>query len=206
MQRDDLRQKAWVINELGDKVLDALSQAVDATREDFRQYESQHPDWVAQSSPSGLANWIHDRMFHNARHLLQEVDDVVFHTKGSIREIIINDRFRLRLKRHRKPASVATYPTQGALDFMNQPLVDEILADMEQVHLIAGYIWDDDARVIGFPILSMRDGLENVLWVHELSYETELPLEFASQDIPSPSVVRSRVRNRMHETKVVDDR
>ena len=72
------------------------------------------------------------------------------------------------MKRHRPPAKVSTYPTQGALDFMAQPKGQLVLAGLEQLRLVAGYQWDADRRETGPAVLSMRHGIDAVLWVHEL--------------------------------------
>ncbi len=71
------RQKERVLDELGEKVLAALSGAIDETRDDLRDYWRIRPDFVEQSSPRGMANWIHDRFWSNACHLLDSVDGVV---------------------------------------------------------------------------------------------------------------------------------
>lgn len=37
-----------------------------------------------------------------------------------------------------------------------------------EVRLEAGYEWDKEARVIGAPVISLRDGRNKIKWVHEL--------------------------------------
>jgi len=110
--------------------------------------------------------------------------------KGSTREVYVRDRFRIRVKRHYRSGQVSVYPTQTALDFLAQPraagvgkCVREVvqapldlveppqapLPGTEMVHLIAGYLWDKDANQIGPPVLSLRDGADNIVWLVELS-------------------------------------
>ena len=132
MQVQKLRHKARVLDELGEKVLEALVGAIDAAREDLRGYRETLPEIALQSSARGMANWIHDRIWYHACRLLDLVEDVVCYERGPFREVIVKDRYRIRLKRHRLPAAVSTFLTQGALDFMEQPDGQRVLDGMEQ--------------------------------------------------------------------------
>jgi len=194
-----LRNKAQVLYEIGEKVLCALADAVNAAREDLHDYRTTCPDFATQSSPRGMANWIHDRIWYHARHLLDSIDDVVCHEKGSTKEIIVRDRYRIRLKRHRRLADVATYPTQGALNFMEQPEGQLVLAGMEQLRLICGYQWDNDSGEIGPAVLSMRDGTKNVIGVHELDGTEQAATPLPGREAPSPAVVRDRLDGMFEE-------
>ncbi len=188
-----LRQKARVLDELGEKVLDGFAAAVEEARRDLATYRESLPEVAAQSSARGLANWIHDRVWHHTCQLLDSVDGVVLYEKGVVREIIVNDRYRLRVKRHRAPAAVSTYPTQGAMDFMEQPDGQFVLAGMEQLRLIVGYEWDADRGEMGPAVLSMRHGIENVLWVHELTSAHLSAPQLPRRVAPAAAVVRSRL-------------
>ena len=163
-----LRDKARVLDELGDKMLEALAASVAGARTDYLRYQVTLPDFAAQASSRGSANWIHDRLWHHVRALLADVDDVLLIDLGVTREIVLAGRYRIRMKRHRPPAQVATYPTQTAMDFMSQAPEQLVLEGLDQVNLIAGYVWLGDSSEIGPAVLSMRDGQDNVLWVHEL--------------------------------------
>ena len=196
-----VRHKARVLEELGEKVLDALADAVDAARDDLRKYWTTLPDIAAQSSPRGMANWIHDRVWYHACRLLDSIGDVVCYEKGPFREVIVRDRYRMRLKRHRPPAAVATFPTQGALDFMEQPDGQFVLAGMEQLRLICGYMWNEDSGEIGPAVLSMRHGIKNVLWVHELSSTEGSATPLPDREGPTPSIVRSRLDGMVEEAQ-----
>lgn len=169
----DIRDKARVLDELGDKVLEALAASVTGARRDFLRYQTTLPDFAAQASSRGSANWIHDRLWHHVRALLDDVDDVLLIDLGVTREVVLGGRYRIRMKRHHPPAQVATYPTQTAMHFMSQAPEQLVLEGLEQVNLIAGYVWFGDSAEIGTAVLSLRDGQDNVLWVHELP-ETDL--------------------------------
>ena len=201
MQLQALRQKTQVLEELGEKVLEALVAAADAARDDLRKYRVTLPDIAAQSSARGMANWIHDRIWYHACRLLDSIDDVVCYEKGPFREIIVKDRYRIRVKRHRPPAAVATYPTQGALDFMEQPGGQRVLEGMEQLRLIFGYVWDQDSDAMGPAVLSMRHGIRNVLWAHELSSMGTSATPLPSRVEPAASVVRSRLAGMFEEAQ-----
>ena len=196
-----LRHKARVLDELSEKVLDALVGAVDAARDDLHEYRTALPKIVAQASPRGMANWIHDRVWSHACRLLDPIEDAVCHEKGSSREIVVRGRYRLRLKRHRPPAMVATFPTQGAIDFMEQPDGQRVLEGMEQLRLIFGYVWDQDSDSMGPAVLSMRHGIKNVLWIHELPSLRAEASPLPSREGPAPSVVRARLDDMLEEAQ-----
>lgn len=196
-----LRHKARVLEDLDEKVLEALVSAADAARHDLRTYREILPDIAAQSSARGMANWIHDRIWYHACRLLDSVEDAVCYEKGPFREVIVKDQYRLRLKRHRPPAAVASYPTQGAIDFMEQPDGQRVLEGMEQLRLIFGYAWDPDSDEMGPAVLSMRHGIKNVLWVHELSSTRPTTAPLPSREGPAASLVRSRVDDLVAEGK-----
>ena len=196
-----LRHKARVLEDLGEKVLEALVGAADAVRDDLRMYWETLPDIAAQSSARGMANWIHDRIWYHACRLLDSVEDAICYEKGPFREVIVKDRYRLRLKRHRPPAAVASYPTQGAIDFMEQPDGQRVLEGMERLRLIFGYVWDPDSHEMGPAVLSMRHGIKNVLWVHELSSTQPRAVPLPSREGPAPSLVRSRLDDMVAEAK-----
>ena len=194
----DLRDKARILDELGDKVLEAIAASVASARTDYRQYQTSHPDFVAQASSRGLANWIHDRLWHHLSAFLSETDGVFLIELGATKEIVVGHRYRIRAKRHAPPAQVSTYPTPTALAFLQQPADEPVLAGLEEIRLIAGYVWLSERAEIGPPVLSLRDGQDNVLWVHELpesdaagsptSVTTLPPL-----DEPEESAIRSRL-------------
>ncbi len=194
----DIRDKARILDDLGDKVLEAIAASVVNARADYRLYQTSHPDFVAQASSRGLANWIHDRLWHHLSALLSDTDGIFLVERGATKEVVVGHRFRIRAKRHAPPAQVSTYPTPTALAFFQQPPDDLVLAGFEEIRLIAGYVWLNDRAEIGPSVLSLRDGQDNVQWIHEIpesgaagaraSVTTLPPL-----DEPEESAVRSRL-------------
>lgn len=160
-------QSNVVLAALGDKVVDALTAAVARTREDLVTYRAGNPLWVAEASERGLAGWIHDRLWAALVELLHDNPDVHLLESGPTRDVIVSSRYRIRMKRHDISGNVASYPTQGAMEFFAQPSIPT-LEGMDQVHLIAGYSWTKDLREIGAAVLSMRDGKNNVIWLVDL--------------------------------------
>ena len=156
-----------VLAALGDKVVDAFAAAVARTREDLTAYRSANPLWVAEASERGLAGWIHDRLWAALVELLNLNPDVYLFESGPTRDVIVTDRFRIRVKRHDLAGNVASYPTQGAFEFFAQPSIPTF-DDMDQVHLVAGYCWTKDLRDIGAAVMSLRDGKFNVIWLTDL--------------------------------------
>lgn len=157
-----------VVAALGAKVIEALAAAIPRTRLDIARYRSYLPDIVATSSSRGLANWFHDRVWHHVVSELQDNDDVVIVDKGPVREITVAGTYRVRIKRHDRKGRVSTYPTQTALDFLSQPSEQLVLDGLAQIRLIAGYQWNSTTHEVGPAVLSLRDGMDNVLWMVEL--------------------------------------
>ena len=71
--------------------------------------------------------------------------------------------YRMRVKRHDLVGNVSTYPTQGALEFLEQTFQPTLDGRFEG-HLILGYPWEVNAYEIGSTVLSLRDGMKNIFW------------------------------------------
>ncbi|MGH3616012.1 MAG: hypothetical protein ACRDRK_26155 [Pseudonocardia sp.] len=86
------------------------------------------------------------------------------------RELYVGTRYRLRVKKHDIDGAIATFLTQGALDFLEQE--PATLDGLDEVRLIAGYGWDPELREVGAAVISLRDGHDKVIWKHELDEPT----------------------------------
>jgi|HubBroStandDraft_1064217.scaffolds.fasta_scaffold08683_5 hypothetical protein len=154
---------------LGDKVIDALIFAVSSTRTDLADYRRFRPDWVVQHSERGLAGWIHDRLWYHLTVEQADLSHVVITDKGVLREFTVGPEtevIRFRVKRHDMEGDISTYPTQLALEFLAQ--VDGMLPIFSELHLIAGYRWNQDERSMGGAVISLRDGLDDIKWSQDL--------------------------------------
>ena len=159
-----------VLEDLGDKVLEAFSEATAESRTDLARYRRNSPEFVVDASPRGLANWIHDRLMKRLIDGVEGMDHVSVVESGPTREIFVSSltlRYRIRVKRHDVVGNVSTYPTQGALEFLEQTFQPTLDGRFE-VHLILGYRWEVDAYEIGSTVLSLRDGMKNIIWLIEL--------------------------------------
>lgn len=90
---------------------------------------------------------------------------------GATREVIVDGTvrtYRIRVKRHDVAGRVSTYPTQGALEFLDQPPLQQTFEGLGQAHLIVGYQWEADTHEIGPAVLSLREGKDNIIWLTEL--------------------------------------
>lgn len=105
-------------------------------------------------------------MWSRLTRALDGVAEVSFVENGSTREMYVGIRYRLRAKRHGTFGSVATYPTQTAIAFMEQEQL--ALSGLEQVNLCVGYRWDSEMRQIAEAVLSLRDGQDNIIWLTKL--------------------------------------
>jgi hypothetical protein len=148
--------------DLGDKVVDGVVTAVAATRRDLQDYRRGSPRWVAESTERGLASWIHDRLWIHLVPLIDGVANVDIIDQEPRREITLGYTYRMRLKRHHEDGHVRSYPTQAALEFFAQP-GQGVLDGLEEVHLMAGYVWNRELREMQEPVFSLRDGAR-VIW------------------------------------------
>lgn len=160
-----------VLEDLGEKVKAACLSAVAKARTDLADYRSIRPEYLADASARGLANWIHDRIWAHLDGALEDVGEARVFEQGATREVIVDGvarTYRIRAKRHDVAGRVSTYPTQGALEFLDQPPAQLTFEGLEQAHLIVGYQWEADAHEIGPAVLSLRDGMDTVIWLTEL--------------------------------------
>lgn len=188
---DEPYDKEFLLDQLGDKVTGAVAAAVVEARADLAQYRAEHPSWVASSSERGLANWISDRVWDHLVRATDDLGEVVLREHGSTREIIVGNRIRMRVKRHDLNGAITTYPTQTALSFYEQSGQLVLPHGLPEVCLAVGYVWERESREIGVPVVSFRDGVDNLVWMHELS---QPPVESVVNmppvtDAPVPTVV-----------------
>jgi hypothetical protein len=187
-----------VLEDLGEKVVTGFALMVAQTREDLRVYRTTFPGWVSDSSDRGLLNWCRDRLWAHAVRVFDRVEGVDLNDRPPIREISVGARYRLRVKKHDVEGRVSTYPTQGALEFMEQEQL--VLDGLDEVRLIAGYRWDADSRDLGAAVISLRDGMEKVVWIHDLdepatgSVSTVVPILPPSEPRPPQIEIQSDER------------
>jgi hypothetical protein len=193
---------AWADVEaaLGDKVIEAVVTAVKAATADLADYRRFRPAWVAQASERGLAAWIHDRVWYHLVAALDDHPNVVITDKGVLREITVGPArslYRFRVKRHHVDGDVSTYPTQLALEFLAQ-VEGDMLEGFDELHLIAGYKWNREERAIEYPVISLRDGRQNLIWEHDLSdwdADSTGPQELPSVPEPPAPVIEGAAKD-----------
>jgi hypothetical protein len=155
-----------VLDDIGEKPVEAFSRCVARARADLRLYRRTFPQWVADHSERGLANWINDRLWAHLTTMAESIPGMELIEKGVTREVMVGLNFRFRVKRHDDLGNVASYPTPTFLEFVCQPQGQ--LPGLEETRLIAGYDWSKDERDIGAAVLSLRDGKDNIIWKEEL--------------------------------------
>ncbi|MGU3435017.1 hypothetical protein ACNHUS_18615 [Actinomycetes bacterium M1A6_2h] len=178
-----------MLGDLGDKVVHGVAIAVRSTRQDLADYRSVRPAWVAEHSERGLANWIHDRMWVHLQRQLEHLPECRFVNDEPERRFRVSDKYLFRAKRHDEYGTVATYPTQTALTFMEQELS---LDGMDEVRLLAGYMWDREERAIREGVISLRDSAKNVVWLEKLTEPVDgvaaTPLPSTGPSLPDVTV------------------
>lgn len=150
---------------MGDKVVDGLAGSVRSGAADFQRYRKVLPDLAAQHKARGMANVVHDFVWHHVAAAFDELKEIRLKDDGVTRELLVRADFRLRLKKHRLDGRVSSYPTKAALNFFSQ---DEDLFGSTTWNLAFGYAWDEDLAEILYPVLSLRDGtFDHCLWMTE---------------------------------------
>jgi hypothetical protein len=161
-----------VIAELGDKFLAALVSSVRGTRDDIRDMRQWRPGWFPTMHSRCLSNLIHDRIWARLIAAIESDPATTIIDKGPTREIAVGLNLRLRVKRHLTGDRISTYPTRTAIEFWQQGSL-QALPGLEEVRIAVGYRWDAEAREIEAPLLSLRDGKDNVIWAVELDEPAE---------------------------------
>lgn len=103
---------------------------------------------------------------------MADIEEITICDKGPLREVIVQDRVRIRLKRHYGTGAIATYPTDEALRFYGQdsPKGQLVLFDdlPEMMHLVFGYIWDRDLGEMDAATVSYPVSTDRPLWIREI--------------------------------------
>lgn len=160
---DALISPEQALEALGSPFVAKFDSALDATRGDFARFKKQLPtQWWAHWTERALAGVIHDRLWSNLTHNIEEeVPGVSTSDNGTTRSICVNDRVILRIKRHTEEGQISGYRTRASGDFYMGTL-----AGMEIENLAVGYEWLRDAREIGRAVLSkQRSTNAEPVWV-----------------------------------------
>jgi hypothetical protein len=161
-----------VMAELGDKFRTALVNSVRGTRSDIRDMREWRPAWFPTMHSRCMSNLIHDRIWARLVAAIEGDEATTIIERGPTREIAVGPHVRLRVKRHLTGDTISTYPTRTAIEFWQQGSLNA-LPGLEEVRVAVGYRWDPEAREIGAPRLSLRDGKDNVIWAVELDEPAE---------------------------------
>lgn len=183
--------------ELGDKVIDAVCVGVAHAKEQLRIYQRDHADWLAGNAKRTVANLIHDWMWAAVTTELAEASHVTIVDSDPRRELAIRVEseqrlsYLLRLKRHHLDGSTSSYQTQTVIDFELQGR-NQMFPGYGEVRLEAGYEWDAETRTMGTPLITLRDGRNNVVWTLPLPLYTGSAGGTVTQPItpePTPPIV-----------------
>lgn len=184
MKSTDFPSLEEVLTDLGDDLIERLSAAVYGARDDYRRHRAEHPDWAADETGRGSANFIHDRIWAHLHTQLDGIDDVTFADNEPTRQLGIGSRYVIRVKRHREHDCVRSYPTGTAWQFWSgDPAGVEALPGMRIVPLALGYRWDAEAKLFGSAVLSYRTDMDKPVWVAELE---ETPAETGATTLWRP--------------------
>lgn len=162
-----------VLDELGDKVVHAVSRGVAHAKEQLDVYRESHPAWLNGNAPRTIACLIHDWMWSSLIDDVRDFSHVVTSDNGTTRELVVQvdsrERltYRIRVKRHHLDGRTSSYPTQTVLDFEAQGL-NQTFPGFGECRLEVGYEWDTATRTMGPAVITLRDGQENVLWTVQL--------------------------------------
>lgn len=157
-----------ILSHLGDKLIEAFAKAVRMTRDDLALYRSVLPELAVSHSPRGWANLIHDWLWNHLRRQVEDLSMVQVKESGTIRELVVKEWIRIRVKRQSITGAVATYPTQMALDFYTQPVQLPLVDIPREVKLVFGYKWNSSKGEIGSAVVACPISTRKSHWVHEI--------------------------------------
>jgi hypothetical protein len=195
-----------VLDELGDKFLGALVAAVRGTRVDINELREFKPGWFPSMHARCLSNIIHDRIWARLVAAIESDPDTKIIERGATREIAIGLHVRLRVKRHHVGDKISTYPTRTAIEFWKQS-TQYAFPGLEEVRIAVGYRWDPEMREIEAPLLSLRDGKDNVIWAVELDEPAEgVKVTYKPIEPTMPSIEFGDLDDDADETGAAGDR
>ena len=154
-----------VFEQLGDKVLQAFSDALVEARSDYEKFRTRFASWMPEASQRAIASLIHDRIWAAMVRGVDDLPNVKIVDAEPTRQIVVNGNCVVRIKRHSVGENISSYPTKGAREFWGNR---SVIPSMESVNLAMGYIWDADERIIGDAVLSFREGMSNTIWCVKL--------------------------------------
>lgn len=168
-----------ILEMLGDKMIEAWGSAVALTRFYLERYRLEMPELAMSHSTRGLANMIHDWLWDHLLHQIYGMDGVMIveSEAGPLRELVIGDQIRVRVKRQSATGSVATSQTSLALGFYQQQ-PEQLSLLPPEIKLVFGYSWDSAKFEIGSATVSCPRSIKKSLWVHEI------PESVAHSDMP----------------------
>jgi hypothetical protein len=156
-----------VLDDLGDKFLRALSDAVVHTRAQYADVRAAFPQFFRGMQVRALKNMHHDRICNHLFEALDGCDWAVVIDNGVRRDISLHGRYLVRIKAHDVGDRISSYPTGAALRFWNEGQQPS-LPGLEQVTLAAGYRFDRELKEIGEPVISFRLSRHEAAWAVEL--------------------------------------
>ena len=194
-----------VLESLGDKLLAAWASAVANATADLAEYRAALPSQAAAHGPRGMSNVIHDLLWQHLKAETDDMDEVTVFESGPLRELIVHDRFRIRVKRHHGTGAIASYPTDQALRFYGQhpPPGQFVLFDdlPEMTNLVFGYIWHPELGEMGAATVSYPTSRSDTLWIREIRPQAPSGVIVPSRpDAPAPTVrpMETNVDTRRH--------
>ena len=159
-----------VLEELGDKFPLALVRATDAARSDLRELRTWKREWLQSMFQREVAGIVHARIWDHLTADLDGVEGIEFRTEEPFREVRIvtafGRTFKVRVKRHSEGDKIRSYPTPSDLEFWGGAVVT--FEGLEEIPLAAGYRWEAGTGEVGAPVISYREGKENVIWAVEV--------------------------------------
>lgn len=150
-----------VLDDRGDKLVDAFLEAMEVARADLSDLRAWRPGWFGLFTERFLANFLHERLWAELITRVSDHPGVQVIDREPTREIESGGRYVIRFKRHRKGDKIATYPTRRALAFWTN---EATLPGLERASLAMGYLWDPELRQVEDSVLSYRDRLNHPVW------------------------------------------
>lgn len=130
------------------------------------EFRAWRPDWFPRFTQRFTAGFLHERIWDRLVRELEGREGITVVDREPHRELRSGSRYLIRVKRHRPGDRISSYPTSGSNAFWSNGA--QTFEGLESFSLALGYMWDNDARAVGEPVLSFRDGKENPIWAVQL--------------------------------------
>ena len=178
-----------VLEEIGPQFATAISTSVRTARDKYRGLRAREPHITRLFTQRTSANVLHDLIWSELAASLGDNPDYSLVDTYPLRMITHpcgSRLYRIRIKRHRGNF-ISSYATATDKKYYSGNV--DTFDGYEVVSLAAGYRWDSEIGEVICPVISYRQGKDNVVWQVEPSDGTETGTSILKPAFPEPPLI-----------------